>query len=714
MNRPPRRARPTPPAVALPARPHRARGRRRRAPRGAARRRGAADALAREIALVDAARRDLAAAPGRALAAAERTAAPSPTASSPPSASSSRSRRCAGWHRIDDARQRAPGPRRRAIRRARTPRAPPALLQPAAAAKRMRTREPQRSPAFARRSCGLALAGSARREPIATSAAGNDAVSRSPTSTPPSPAPRPVRRRRRQRERARRRIVYPLDGAMHAINIGDITFQWRRGDAREPRVPDPARGRRRALRVLRPLHGGDLPLRAPCARLARDRATRTPGAALQATIEGTDGAGGPVFRSPAIAVRFSPEPVTGGLYYWTATSTGRHDVPATVRGLAGLAVHRPVVAHQPADLRGLPQRQPRRHDDLVLVDGRSRFAGRFPRDGADHRARRAAHSPDTASPARPQGRRHASPRSNTDGRRVPGDDLRSHPGVRHRDGKPSTSATPTRCCRPASWSPTPSGRRRPARRVHPVLGRDHPTARHARDGQPPRGRRDRHPGAGRRRRAARPACAASWSPAPATGCPLLSELVARRHWLVMAAAPRGTSAYTATTARLRLASADVDSQQCPGADLLRPGARLARDVGLVDLAEAEPVLAGERSAAVRHLQLEDRLRLRADQQRAERRVHRAQLWMAAIDLRGVGRRRSVAAAVLAPVPGHHRDQPPAVLDGPGRLHATASTPAAATTRSARAARARSWWSKVAPAMTEALDGSGPTIISMRP
>ena len=30
------------------------------------------------------------------------------------------------------------------------------------------------------------------------------------------------------------------------------------------------------------------------------------------------------------------------------------------------------------------------------------------------------------------------------------------------------------------------------------------------------------------------------------------------HWLVMAAAPVGTSAYTATTARLRLASADVD------------------------------------------------------------------------------------------------------------------------------------------------------------
>ena len=36
-------------------------------------------------------------------------------------------------------------------------------------------------------------------------------------------------------------------------------------------------------------------------------------------------------------------------------------------------------------------------------------------------------------------------------------------------------------------------------------------------------------------------------------------------WLVMAAAPRGTSAYTATTARLRLASADVDGQRCPGA-----------------------------------------------------------------------------------------------------------------------------------------------------
>ena len=43
--------------------------------------------------------------------------------------------------------------------------------------------------------------------------------------------------------------------------------------------------------------------------------------------------------------------------------------------------------------------------------------------------------------------------------------------------------------------------------------------------------------------------------------------------------------------------------------------------------------------------------------------------MAAIDLRARrAGRRSVAAAVLAAVPGHHRDQPPAVLDGAGRVH----------------------------------------------
>jgi hypothetical protein len=116
-------------------------------------------------------------------------------------------------------------------------------------------------------------------------------------------------------------IVYPLDGAMHALNIGDITFQWNRGAAGNQvfriRLDDGQTAYdfyvpctiARCLYTL-PAHGW----------LAV--AYAHPDKQLQATVEGTDGAGGAVFKSPSITVLFTPEPVTGGLYYWTVTATG--------------------------------------------------------------------------------------------------------------------------------------------------------------------------------------------------------------------------------------------------------------------------------------------------------------------------------------------------------------------------------------------------------
>ena len=108
---------------------------------------------------------------------------------------------------------------------------------------------------------------------------------------------------------------------MHPMNIGAITFQWTRGDDAN-----------RVFRIRLDDGKDHYDFYVPCtlatclypmpARGWLAIAYGHPDATLQATIEGTDGAGGPVFRSPAIAVRFSPEPVTGGLYYWTATSTG--------------------------------------------------------------------------------------------------------------------------------------------------------------------------------------------------------------------------------------------------------------------------------------------------------------------------------------------------------------------------------------------------------
>ena len=136
----------------------------------------------------------------------------------------------------------------------------------------------------------------------------------------------------------------------------------------------------------------------------------------------------------------------------------------------------------------------------------------------------------------------------------------------------------------------------------------------------------------------------------------------------MAAAPVGTSAYTATAARLRLASADVDNQSCPGPTCYE----LARASQGTAVSSTWPKLSP-------FSQVNDQLLFVTFSSKIDygyalvntgpSGVHRAQLWMAAIDLRtGEAGRRSVAAAVLAAVPGHHRDQPPAVLDRAGRLH----------------------------------------------
>ena len=91
---------------------------------------------------------------------------------------------------------------------------------------------------------------------------------------------------------------------MYPINIGEITFQWRRGD-----------GESRVFRLRIDGDGDRYDFYVPCTIATCLYALPAagwlaisyahPGRALQATIEGTDGAG-PVFRSPAITVRFSP------------------------------------------------------------------------------------------------------------------------------------------------------------------------------------------------------------------------------------------------------------------------------------------------------------------------------------------------------------------------------------------------------------------------
>jgi Tol biopolymer transport system component len=104
------------------------------------------------------------------------------------------------------------------------------------------------------------------------------------------------------------------------------------------------------------------------------------------------------------------------------------------------------------------------------------------------------------------------------------------------------------------------------------------------------------------------------------------------HWLVMAAAPKGTSAYTATTARLRLASADVDGQTCPSATCFD----LARASQGTSVSSTWPKLSPFSQANDQLLFVTFSSKIDygfALINTGTSGARRAQLWMAAIDLR---------------------------------------------------------------------------------
>lgn len=358
-------------------------------------------------------------------------------------------------------------------------------------------------------------------------------------------------------------IVYPLTGAMHATNIGDITFQWNRGDANN-----------QVFRIRLADGQAVNDFYVPCA-VARCLYTLPPqgwqavayghpGQQLEATIAGTDGAGGPVFTSPRVAVLFTPEPVGGGLYYWTVTATGGttyrlpfgasraspfivpssptnpltcsgcHSVSRNGTSISFAATSDPTSAVSFLTVASTTAPEaPTIGPDTTggTLSGTSAHFTALNTDGSRALATTSGHVQvyDTTTGA-------AIDVGNTDGLLPPGK-LYTHP----------------------EWSP--SGRRvaltlyssnsnatdiRPldgeivTLELDPVSGRAtalrHIVAMSAADGLFPY-----YP---------------SWSP--------------DEHWLVFSAAPVG--AYNAQTARLRLASADVDGQTCPSAtcfDLMR-------------------------------------------------------------------------------------------------------------------------------------------------
>jgi len=115
-------------------------------------------------------------------------------------------------------------------------------------------------------------------------------------------------------------LVYPLDGAMHPMNIGDITFQWQRGSAQNTVFRVDAKGGSQTFHFFLPCQPvGSAPDQCSYSMPASewlDLGNRFKGGQVQLQVFGSDGHGGAVTASATRAAFFSPEPVLGGLYYW--------------------------------------------------------------------------------------------------------------------------------------------------------------------------------------------------------------------------------------------------------------------------------------------------------------------------------------------------------------------------------------------------------------
>jgi WD40 repeat protein len=119
------------------------------------------------------------------------------------------------------------------------------------------------------------------------------------------------------------RVVYPLDGSMHPINIFQITIQWTRGNTTST-----------VFRLHFENQGGTFDVFAPCAAAQctfqmpeaawQTIAESNPDRDVRLSIAGSAGPGSPVATSPAITIRFTPARVKGALYYWSTKLKGTY------------------------------------------------------------------------------------------------------------------------------------------------------------------------------------------------------------------------------------------------------------------------------------------------------------------------------------------------------------------------------------------------------
>lgn len=139
-------------------------------------------------------------------------------------------------------------------------------------------------------------------------------------------------------------VVYPLAHSMHPINIGEITFHWKRS-AQHSLFRVRVSGAAEQWDFFVPCEGVPGGESTECTYtlpenswLALAYALR--GTEVAVTIAGTSGAGGPVAESPPLTLAFSPWVVQGGLYYWSTA------LPGTYRLVFGARKATPFIAPQ--------------------------------------------------------------------------------------------------------------------------------------------------------------------------------------------------------------------------------------------------------------------------------------------------------------------------------------------------------------------------------
>jgi hypothetical protein len=122
-------------------------------------------------------------------------------------------------------------------------------------------------------------------------------------------------------------LAYPLPGSMHPNNLGNIEFQWHRGNPDDALFRIDIAGGSQTFQLFVTCNTVGLKDASACSYLLPepewlDLGQRFKGASVQASIAGATKGGAATARSASIELFFSPEPVLGGLYYWSLTKQG--------------------------------------------------------------------------------------------------------------------------------------------------------------------------------------------------------------------------------------------------------------------------------------------------------------------------------------------------------------------------------------------------------